>query len=583
MLLMLPIAGQAQYTYTLSNGQITITKYTGGGGVVIIPSAIDGLPVRIIGSAAFFGRSDIKSVAIPNSVYLIGSDSFSNCSGITNITLGSGVLYINSYAFATCRSLQNVTIPNGLINIDDNAFNSCSSLTNVTMGTGVKSIKSGAFYQCISLTQIVIPGSVTNIGVSAFFGCTNLNSITVDALNFFYNSNDGVLFNINQTTLIQFPGGRSGSYSIPDSVNTIATNAFSYCTRLTNVTIGNGVTNIARAAFSECSALASITLPDSVVRVGIDAFARCSSLNNIIIGKGVAGIDSSAFFPCTNLNTITVDMLNLFYSSVDGVLFDKNQTQLIQYPATRPGLYIVPNSVTNILRTAFYSCCNLTDVVVPAGVRKVGAPPFLNCPSLTAVTVDSLNPYYSSVDGVLFNKEQTVMLQYPGGRGGNYTILGSVTNIGVSAFAYNSKLMSVTIPKITSIADFAFGSCANLTAIYFLGNAPSIGATIFFSDSKAVVYYLPGTTGWNSTFATRPTILWNPQIQANDASFGIQTNGFGFNITGITNLMIVVEASTNLGNLWIPIETNSLANGSFYFRDTQWTNDISRFYRLRSP
>jgi hypothetical protein len=98
------------------------------------------------------------------------------------------------------------------------------------------------------------------------------------------------------------------------------------------------------------------------------------------------------------------------------------------------------------------------------------------------------------------------------------------------------------------------------------------------------VYYMPGTTGWGSTLAGRPTVLWNPQVQTSGADFGVRTNQFGFTITGTNGLVIVVEACTDLANpTWSPLQTNTLSGDSFYFSDPQWTNYPSRFYHLRWP
>jgi hypothetical protein len=136
----------------------------------------------------------------------------------------------------------------------------------------------------------------------------------------------------------------------------------------------------------------------------------------------------------------------------------------------------------------------------------------------------------------------------------------------------------------------AFEFCYGLTGVYFKGNAPSIGSYVF-SDCPETVYYLPETTGWENfaQLTGLPTVLWNPQTQTSDASFGVQMNQFGFNITGSSNLVIVVEACTNLANsVWTPIGTNTLntfigTNGTSYFNDPHWTNYPGRFYRLRSP
>jgi hypothetical protein len=123
-----------------------------------------------------------------------------------------------------------------------------------------------------------------------------------------------------------------------------------------------------------------------------------------------------------------------------------------------------------------------------------------------------------------------------------------------------------------------------LTAAYFKGDAPSADSSVFAGDNNVTVYYLLGTTGWGATYGGRPAVLWNPQAQTGDGSFGVQNNQFGFNIAGSSGLVIVVEASTNLSNpVWTPISTNTLTGGTSYFSDPQWTNYSSRFYRLRSP
>jgi hypothetical protein len=165
------------------------------------------------------------------------------------------------------------------------------------------------------------------------------------------------------------------------------------------------------------------------------------------------------------------------------------------------------------------------------------------------------------------------------------TIGNRVTSIGGSTFQNCTSLTSVTIPNsVTSLGNYAFNPCTSLTSFYFQGNAPSLGTGVFGGNNIEVVYYLPGTTGWGAVFAGLPAVLWNPQVQTGAASFGVRTNQFGFNITGTSSLVIVVEASTNLANpVWSPVGTNTLAGGSSYFSDPRWTNYRARFYRLRSP
>jgi hypothetical protein len=202
--------------------------------------------------------------------------------------------------------------------------------------------------------------------------------------------------------------------------------------------------------------------------------------------------------------------------------------------------------------------------------------------------VDTNNSLYSSVNGVLFDKSQFTLLEYPGGLAGSYTIPGTVTSIGDYAFDGCANLTGVTIPNsVTDIGEFAFGGCTSLSSVYFTGNAPNtVGANLFYDDDNATVYYLSGATGWSSTFAGIPAVLWNPLILTGDGNFGVQSNQFGFDITntGNANITVVVEVCTDLtSSVWFPLQTVTLTNGLFYFSEPLQTNSSGRFYGLGLP
>jgi hypothetical protein len=445
----------------------------------------------------------------------------------------------------------------------------------------VTGIASNAFnngYFHGTVTSVTIPSSITNIIDGAFYNCIFLTGITVNSTNPAYSSLNGILFDKNQTILIQWPTANGGSYVIPNSVSSIGDGAFEYCSKLASITIPNGVSSI-----------------------GDDVFWGCTGLTNIIIPDTVTNIGDEAFGDCTGMTTFLVDTNNNFFSSVAGVLFDKNLLTLLAFPAGADGSYAIPGSVTSIKDNAFNLCGGLANITIPDSVTNIGFGAFQLCINLTnisiGINVTSIGDFAfyncNSLPSVTIPDSVTnlgVFAFYECIGLTNASIGSGVTSIGDETFDQCNSLRSLTVGNgITNIFHFAFSFCDNLTSIYFKGDAPTADSTLFIGDSLATVYYLPGTMGWDSTFSGAPTVLWNPQAQTGDGSFGVQNNQFGFNIAGSSNLVIVVEAATNLTSpAWIPVGTNTLntfvgTNGTSYFSDLQWTNYPSRFYRFRSP
>ncbi len=327
--------------------------------------------------------------------------------------------------------------------------------------------------------------------------------------------------------------GPGGDVTIPGTldglpVTALGNSAFFQCYNLTNVTITNTVTYIGSGVFADCTNLTSITIPNSVTNIGAAAFANCIGLTNATLGTNVTHIDTVAFEGCVRLTNITVDAQNQAYSSIDGALFDKNQTTLVTCPGGKSGNYAIPGGVTSIGDHAFFYCTNLTGVTIPNSVTNIGDYAFDDCLGLTGIII-------------------------PNG----------VTNLG----------------------NYAFEVCLNLTNIFFQGNAPlGVGAFTAFAyntdNPNAMVYYLSGTTGWGVKYGGLWTTMLNtPQIGGN-AQMRTDGNGFDFTITGDFNQPVTVEASTNLVN-WQAIQTIILSGTSTNFTDEQWKNYPRRFYRVR--
>ena len=446
---------------------------------IIIPATYDGLPVTGVSDQAFYKRAKLTSITIPDSVTTIGDEAFHTCPLLTSVTIGNSVTSIGSYAFYNCTKLTSITIPDSVKYIGIKAFYDCSSLTSVTIGNGVRSIGDSAFYNCDSLTSISIPDSVTSIGKEIFFDCSGLTTVTIG--NGVTSIGDYAFFGCSTLT----------SVIIPDSVTNIGNEAFFDCSSLTSVTIGNGVTEIGYDAFSYCSDLTTVTIGNGVMSIGYSAFDNCSALTsvhitdlaawceivfkgpesnplyyahnlylngvlvtNLVIPDGVMSIGSYAFYSCDSLTSVTIPDGDSVVEIGSDTFYDCS------------GLINITlgNSVTSIGSYAFYGCPALTSVTIGNSPKA-----FLNCTGLTSIVVDENNQDYSSVNGNLYNKAKTKLLQYATGKNiTEFIIPDGVTEIGSYAFYNCSTLTSVIIPdSVTSIGSYAFYGCSSLTSVTF--------------------------------------------------------------------------------------------------------------------
>ena len=314
------------------------------------------------------------------------------------------VTRIGNLAFKNCTKITSIAMPDSVVYIGRSAFYNCTSLKSITIPDGVKEIGYAAFSECAGLVSVKIPDNVTKIGESAFINCANLTKIDVTAGNKYYSSANGVLFNKDKSEIICYPAGiKNVGYSIPDGVTVIRDRAFN----------------------------------------------KCISLNSITIPKSVQDIDTYSFFGCTSLEAINVAASNKNYADVNGILFSKDKTKIVCYPANKKNMsYSIPVSVKVVGVAAFRDCIYLKGITIPDSVTNIEHHAFSNCKSLKSITIpDSI----TAIEMATFIDCASLT---------GVKIPASVTSIGWGAFSNCTSLTKITIPAgVKTIADKALGYC----------------------------------------------------------------------------------------------------------------------------
>lgn len=361
-------------------------------------------------------RETIRKAVIGNGVTSIGAWAFADCSQLTETVLPSSLEAIHTQAFTECWNLKTINFPSGLSNIEAYAFQ-YAGLTEINLPESLDSLPYRVFFGCSNLTSVFIPANITYISGGAFSDCTRLKSIKVSADNAYYTSQNGVLFDISMTELVQCPAGKTGHYTIPDGVVTICDRAFSGCQLLDEIVIPFGVNNIGFASFCFCANLTSIDLPRSVNSIGEAAFTDCKQLESITIPDTVASIGNYAFDFCDSLtiygylgttahayaqeNNIPFEPLGCAHvwgpadvtlspteadeGTVAHMCTVCGMMKTFQIPALgNMRVLRLPASLTSIAAEAFAGL-NIQAVLIPDGCVSVDNRAFADCPSLLYV------------------------------------------------------------------------------------------------------------------------------------------------------------------------------------------------------
>ncbi len=385
----------------------TVTGYQGFSNTVNVPAAYKGLPVTAIESWALLNNTTAKYITLPESITSIGVFSFSNCA-IKSLSLPSNLTYIGESAFED-SNIETIVIPENVEYIGKNVFRNCHFLQKVEIESEkLKFLPENAFMSCGALEEINSDNEVVDVsnfstlGRSAFKGCRNIKSLVLSSNLTEIPENFCAKCSYLENIVLPESIASIGDYAfqnvlglvsldIPSTVIRIGEYAFSECNLLETVNLHEGLEVIGNNAFFHCSMLTSIILPRSLITIGDSAFGSCGELCEIIIPENVETIGVAPFFWCGNLTAIEVEEANAYFTSVDGVLYDKSLNTLFEYPAGKTAAeYAVLDGVSVISHEAFAGICHLEYLTLPSSIEQIGMLMYLN--SLKRITLFAVEP-----------------------------------------------------------------------------------------------------------------------------------------------------------------------------------------------
>ena len=486
-----------------SDGNATITKYSGNVSALTIPDDIDGYPVVAIGANAFSGNGYLQSVVVPDGVTSIGEGAFLACPKLSQVALSPKLKVLGGYAFGDCDSLTSITIPkslektttglypNYIRNFQWGVFIACDNLKNITFEEGTTKIANGLFANNDSIEKIVIPNTVTSIENDAFYKCSKLKEVS------FSNSLISIGSNaFSSDKLIE-------KAEIPDTVTTIKEGAFLGCSNLSEVKLSKRLKELGGYAFGDCDSLTSITIPKSLEKTTTGlypnyirnfqwgVFIACDNLKNITFEEGTTKIANGLFANNDSIekivipNTVTSIENDAFYkcSKLKEVSFSNSLISIGSNAFSSDKLIEkaeIPDTVTTIKEGAFLGCSNLSEVKLSKRLKELGGYAFGDCDSLTSITIPKslekttmgLYPNY------IRNFQWGVFISCDNLK--NITFEEGTTKIVNGLFANNDSIEKVVIPNtVTSIENDAFYKCSKLKQIDIPNSVTYIGTYDF--------------------------------------------------------------------------------------------------------
>ncbi len=367
-----------------------------------------------IGSALYTTNNSLESdVVVKDGTVSIAPFAFEANNVITSLTLPEGVEYIGGYAFRSCQNLKTVKLPSTLKKIDGQAFENCSKLTDVNFPEGLEVIGWGAF-QGTGIKSLKLPNTVTDIVYATFAG-SDIEDIDMpdSVVSLGGHDFDGTPWEKAQPDGVVYADNVLYSYKGMMSENT-------------KVDIKDGILSIGGYAFDGRKNLVEITFPEGLQEIGGWAFANCKGLTSLNFPSTLRTIKAGAFANCANIRDIYFG-----------------------------------ESLETIYGSAFRECTSITSINLPATVKDINVFAFSGCSSLEEINVDENNPYYSSIDGILYNKEGTKVIYCPPAKAGVITLEKNVTEIGDYAFAESKATKIIVKNDEVEIGNYAFATTAS--------------------------------------------------------------------------------------------------------------------------
>lgn len=530
--------------------------------------------VTSIGVCAFAEAFGLTRVSLPDGLSRIGANAFSNCEALERIQIPDGVTEIGRYTFAFCEALQEVSLPNTVKTMGGGVFHDCTALTNVKIPESVTEIWDYSFEGCSNLSEVQLPAGLTAIHDSAFSDCglrrfqipagvvdlgdgilcgCPLEELTVSSENRAFVIRDGVLYSSDGRELIMAIPTVCGSYTAPEGVEVVRSVAFGNCAGLTELFLPASVGTIVTNAFFGCTGLQSIqveegcqayrsdggalidrkgmclmycprgfqgayTVRSDVARIAGSAFARCTGLTEVSIHGEIESIGPYAFSDCTGLQKVTLEENTSDWAEYADLTLDY-------------GL--------------FENCTSLTNLAIPASVKKIQSSAFRGCTNLTRITVSEKSATFSADEaGNLYNKEKNQLVRCLESRTGVFTVPDGVSVLRESAFQNCTRLEEIRLPEsLESIEANAFGGCSGLQEL----TIPE-GVNILYANAcsncdglrNIYMYPMECMIIGDGFLGNESTVIWGYEGSAIQAY--AQKTGQSFRVLGAKTPFIDVDA-----------------------------------------